>query len=294
MSEHTPITGELRETIRSLAIDDSVLTIGGDDFHRICDAIDAVHAGLECENAELRERLAALDNRSESMHDGGRITDELREYAEAYEGNATHASLDLIADRIDAVHAQLEHDYKVACEVNERQDELYADMVHKLDRAYEKNRNQRRQLTEVQEALHRRNEGELKRRWMREKQDLELQIAKMRLESVELPKDADGEVWRTGDELLDDGMVCEVVGIGPNRLYYYVDATDTVEWTQADSRRHHHAPTVEDVLREMHAELDEVTALYVGEAIDSDERDRDEARIFAEYAKRLTLAGDAE
>lgn len=58
--------------------------------------------------------------------------------------------------------------------------------------------------------------------------------------------------------------------------------------------RHYHAPTVEDVLREMHAELDEVTALYVGEAIDSDERDRDEARIFAEYAKRLTLAGDAE
>ena len=36
--------------------------------------------------------------------------------------------------------------------------------------------------------------------------------------------------------------------------------------------------------------LDEVTALYVGEAIDSDERDRDEARIFAEYAKRLMLA----
>lgn len=53
-------------------------------------------------------------------------------------------------------------------------------------------------------------------------------------------------------------------------------------------------PTVEDVLREMHAKLDEVTALYVGEAIDSDERDSDEARIFAEYAKRLRLAGDAE
>jgi len=65
-----PITTELRETIRSLAIDDSVLTIGGDDFHRICDAIDAVHAQLERENAELRERVAALDNRSESMHDG--------------------------------------------------------------------------------------------------------------------------------------------------------------------------------------------------------------------------------
>jgi hypothetical protein len=229
------------------------------------------------------------------------VTQELRDRAERYcnfkDDNIVkfvEGDFDRLCDAIDAVHAQLERDYKVACKVNERQDEQYADMVHKLDRAYEKNRNQRKQLTEVQEALRRRNEGELKRRWMREKQDLELQIAKMRLESAELPKDADDEVWRIGDELLDDGMVCEVVGIGPNRLYYYVDATDTVEWTQADSRRHYHAPTVEDVLREMHAELDEVTALYVGEAIDSDERDRDEARIFAEYAKRLTLAGDAE
>lgn len=53
-------------------------------------------------------------------------------------------------------------------------------------------------------------------------------------------------------------------------------------------------PTVEDVLRDMHAKLDEVTALYVGEAIDSDERDSDEARIFAEYAAKLQLRGDAE
>ena len=224
MSEREPITGELRETIRSLAIDDSVLTIGGDDFHRLCDAIDAVHA-------------------------------------------------------------QLERDYKVACEVNERQDEQYADMVHKLDRAYEKNRNQRKQLTEVQEALHRRNEGELKRRWMREKHDLELQIAKMRLESVELPKDADGEVWRIGDELLDDGMVCEVVGIGPNRLYYYVDATDTVEWTQADSRRHYHAPTVEDVLREFgrgwHEQMNGPETFDIADYVER-------------YAAKLRLAGDAE
>ena len=59
--------------------------------------------------------------------------------------------------------------------------------------------------------------------------------------------------------------------------------------------RHYHAPTVEDLLRDMHAKLDEVTALYVGEAIDSDERDSDEARIFAEYATKLRLAGsDAE
>lgn len=59
-----------------------------------------------------------------------------------------------------------------------------------------------------------------------------------------------------------------------------------------DECHHHHEPTVEDMLREMHMELDKVTALYVGEAIDSDERGSDEARIFAEYAAKLRLAGD--
>jgi len=232
------------------------------------------------------------------------ITGELRGAMERYCNfkdenivKLTEGDFDRICDAIDAVHAQLERDYKVACEVNERHDEQYADMVHKLDRAYEKNRNQRRQLTEVQEALHRRNEGELKRRWMREKQDLELQIAKMRLESVELPKDADGEPIHIGDVM--ENIVCpsvhrEVTGVGVECFYGWDDGNGRYSQFDVSCYRHHHAPTVEDVLREMHAELDEVTALYVGEAIDSDERDRDEARIFAEYAKRLTLAGDAE
>ena len=100
-----------------------------------------------------------------------------------------------------------------------------------------------------------------------------------------LPKDADGKVWRVGDELLDDGMVCEVVGIGPNRLYYYVDATDTVEWTQADSRRHYHAPTVEDVLWEF---AEKITDSQIPDVHPTYEE------AIAEYAKRLKLAGDAE
>lgn len=71
------------------------------------------------------------------------------------------------------------------------------------------------------------------------------------------------------------------------------DGWDVATWHTPDDYRHH-APTVEDVLRDMHAKLDEVTALYVGEAIDSDERDSDEARILAEYAAKLQLRGDAE
>lgn len=81
-----------------------------------------------------------------------------------------------------------------------------------------------------------------------EHQDLEyIDLAKRCDNTISLPLDKDGVLWRIGDELLDDGMRCEVVGIGPNRLYYYVDATDTVEWTQADSRRHY-TPTVKDVI----------------------------------------------
>lgn len=87
MSEHTPITGELRGKMDTLGRYDEdgniVFTTGGTraweiaclainskTFGELCDAIDAVHAGLERENAELRERLAALDNEGGNMHDG--------------------------------------------------------------------------------------------------------------------------------------------------------------------------------------------------------------------------------
>ena len=112
-----------------------------------------------------------------------------------------------------------------------------------------------------------------------------------------LPKDADGKYIHIGDVM--ENIVCpsvhrEVTGVGAECFYGWDEGNGRYSQFDANCYRHHHAPTVEDVLREMHAELDEVTALYVGEAIDSDERDRDEARIFAEYAAKLRLAGDAE
>lgn len=71
-------------------------------------------------------------------------------------------------------------------------------------------------------------------------------------------------------------------------------AYDWNHWLKENESLFKPKPTIEDVLRDMHAKLDEVTALYVGEAINSDERDSDEARIFAEYAAKLQLRGDAE
>lgn len=73
MSDYTPITGELRDAMCKwgwverdgsimfttspipTSIDaEQSLVISGSDFDRLCDAIDAIHAGLERENAELR------------------------------------------------------------------------------------------------------------------------------------------------------------------------------------------------------------------------------------------------
>lgn len=131
-------------------------------------------------------------------------------------------------------------------------------------------------------------------------------------EYVKLPVDADGVPIHIGDvmEGVDKydslknvmGKVITVSFESDGIVEVAVRAwsSDGKSWhrayldSDASVYRHYHEPTVEDVLREMHAELGEVIALYVGEAIDSDERDRDEARIFAEYAKRLTLAGEGE
>ena len=67
---------------------------------------------------------------------------------------------------------------------------------------------------------------------------------------VRLPKDADGEYIRIGDvmEWCDSGETLTVEGIGSDVLFY-IDG-ENAEWTAARNKRHHHEPTVEDVLRE--------------------------------------------
>ena len=146
-------------------------------------------------------------------------------------GTIGFEGFDRLCDNIDAIHAGLERDYATACDVNEHQDLEYAELAKRYDN------------------------------------------------TISLPFDKDGKVWRIGDELLDDGMVCEVVGIGPNRLYYYCDATDTVEWTQADSRKHYERKlAVEDVLDEMLQRFSEDS--YEGGLTD----------FIAEYAAKLKLA----
>ena len=75
------------------------------------------------------------------------ITTELREHMEPYRpiedaghiavsriGTIGFEGFDRLCDNIDAIHAGLERDYKVACDVNERQDLEYIDLAKRYDK----------------------------------------------------------------------------------------------------------------------------------------------------------------
>ena len=208
-----PVTQELRDSMRvyrKFSIDDGKehVELDVETFGQLCDNIDAIHAGLERENVELQKRTkypAETERVNMLEREVKRLTSECKTQRNNFD-QATSARehwKTLYEQALEQIH-DLERDYKVACDVNERQDLEYAELAKRYDN------------------------------------------------TISLPLDKDGKVWRVGDELLDDGMVCEVVGIGPNRLYYYCEATDTVEWTQADSRRHYERKlAVVDVLDEM-------------------------------------------
>ena len=95
-----------------------------------------------------------------------------------------------------------------------------------------------------------------------------------------VPLDEDGVPWHIGDEMLMDGEVCEVVGIGDEIILYAFE--DGVEWTRAAYNRHYVKRDVEDVLRKFAGSLastDNNWGSYVDEAV-------------AEYAKLLRLVED--
>lgn len=90
--------------------------------------------------------------------------------------------------------------------------------------------------------------------------------------SVPLPKDADNVPWNLG-ERDEDGNEVIALKLAPDG--WYVIAVG--EWPyRPESKRHYHAPNVEDVLREF--------------ICDHEEGVRDEVDLIAEYAAKLRLA----
>ena len=95
---------------------------------------------------------------------------------------------------------------------------------------------------------------------------------------VRLPVDADGVPIHVGDVLDGYGKTIEVVEMRYGRSGWVLISRDGNGYADCAAFTHHHAPTVEDVLREFADE-------WLGGGCDDD-------GIVAEYAKRLRLAGD--
>jgi hypothetical protein len=99
---------------------------------------------------------------------------------------------------------------------------------------------------------------------------------------VELPKDADGEVWHVGDFVVGEinprnpKAIERMIWYGPDSGWQL--ETNTIIYPCPDRPRHHHAPTVEDVLTEFGIDWDH----------ESDCEDR--AALLNEYAAKLRLA----
>jgi len=103
---------------------------------------------------------------------------------------------------------------------------------------------------------------------------------------VELPKDADGEYIHVGDvmEWVDpDGeatVTCTVDAVGVGCFFAWDNANTRFAQKCANAYRHHHAPTVEDVLEEFGIDWEH----------ESDCEDR--AALLREYASKLQLKED--
>lgn len=101
---------------------------------------------------------------------------------------------------------------------------------------------------------------------------------------VRLPVDADGVTIHAGDVLDGYGKTIEVVEMRHGRSGWVLISRDGNGYADTFAFTHHHAPTVEDVLREM---------LYRAHIYDEREMEL-LPDLIAEFAAKLRLAGDAE
>ena len=102
-----------------------------------------------------------------------------------------------------------------------------------------------------------------------------------------LPKDADGTPVHVGDVMEwvryeddDPTIVRKVSAVGADVFFAWSDEQGRYAQYDAHAYRHHHKPTVEDVMVEFAADWE------------CAEDGEDKASVLKEYAKRLKLAGD--
>lgn len=229
--EVAPITTELREHLagfKPVETSGSIIvsrigTIGYEKAMQLCDAIDAVHAGLE------RELKFAKADAKTQRNNFDQATSAREHWKNLYE-----QSLEQIHD--------LEHDV-----------EMWRDRAEDM-------------RMERDDALKERHEWAPESHYMM------------------LPKDSDGIPVHIGDVMeWPDASTAEVVGVYENGFFYVEGEGDiAAEWTTAYNKVHHTPETVEDVLREFALAVCKDDALTIRKG------------VVEEFAKRLTLVGDAE
>ena len=97
---------------------------------------------------------------------------------------------------------------------------------------------------------------------------------------MELPVDADGVLIRVGDVLDGYGKTIEVVELRHGRSGWVLISRDGNGYADTFAFTHHHAPTVEDVLREF---AEKITDSQIPDVHPTYEE------AIAEYAQRLQL-----
>ena len=98
---------------------------------------------------------------------------------------------------------------------------------------------------------------------------------------VDGPLDADGELWHRGD--MSDTNWGVIEGISFSNGEWWIRGHDvTAPWIAANSARHYHAQTVEDLLREFVSEFNR------------DDTELCDDEIIERFAAKLRLADDGE
>lgn len=179
------------------------------------------------------------------------ITDELRKWGRATLMPSLLVRMEAIADCIDAEHEK----------AMSRAGQLLADAEKDRDYNYANWQDCKQKVLQHNITL----------------DELSAEIERLEDElahCVKLPKDADGEAWHIGDRT-ESGQTIEAMGLNKHG-WHFVGTVNEID----PAIHRHHAPTVEDVLREF---ANEVYA-------DADNEIRDRDFLCAKYAKRLTLA----
>ena len=223
-----PITQELRDYLSEVNdnLDEDWLFINVEwsEVNRLFDTIDAVHASLERENEELRQRTmypAESERINMLEREVKRLTAECKTQRNNFD-QATNARKhweNLYEQSLEHVH-DLEHEIH--------------DLEHDVEVWRDRAEDMRMERDDALKEHH---------AWAPESH------------YMMLPKDSDGVPVHVGDvvEWCDSGDAIDVIGIGANDTLFYVDSDgdgEQAEWTTARNKRVRRADTWESIIKD--------------------------------------------